>query len=141
MKIKTIVTVFLILSLYTAQLFAGDITIIANKSVDVSKLSKKDVKKIFLGKKRKWDAGDKIIFVTLQKKSDSHKKFLKTYVKKNPSQFANFWKKLVFTGKGKMPKYFKSEEAMVKFVAKTKNAIGYVSSNIDLGNTKKISIN
>lgn len=141
MKIRKIVTAILIISLLIpAPLLAEKLAIIVNNSVDVSMLSKSEVKKIFLGKKTTWDKGGKIVISILKKKSDTHKKFLKTYVKKNPSQYSNFWKKLVFTGKGKMPKNSKSENAMVKFVSTTKNAVGYISLDTKSEAVKKITI-
>ncbi|MBN2064617.1 MAG: hypothetical protein JW745_07420, partial [Sedimentisphaerales bacterium] len=45
------------------------------------------------------------------------------------SQFINSWKKLVFSGKSKMPKDFATEKEMVEYIAKTSGAIGYVHVN------------
>ena len=55
-----------------------------------------------------------------------HKAFLKKYVGKSASQFRNHWKRLEFTGKGKPPKWFSSEEKL-EYVAEKPGAIGYVS--------------
>ncbi len=100
--------------------------IIANNGVKDVKLLKGDVANIFLGKKTTFSDKSKIVFVTLAK-SKTHEGFLKTCLNKTPSQFANYWKKQVFTGKAKAPKAFKTEKELVDFVAKTKGAIGYIS--------------
>ncbi len=84
------------------------------------------MKAIFLGKKTKWANKGKVVPSTL-KKGAVNKSFLKKYVKKSPAQFKTYWKKQVFTGKGKAPKSFKTEKALIAYVAKTKGAVGYVS--------------
>ncbi len=118
----------------------SDITVIAHSGVASDSLSKADLGEIYTNKKKKWSDGTKLYVASL-KGTDSSEAFLGAYVKKNQSQFDAFWKKQVFTGKGKMPKYFKSDADMVKYVAKTKGAVGYVSSGTSLDGVKEIKIN
>jgi hypothetical protein len=47
----------------------------------------------------------------------------------------------VFTGKGSMPKSFASDAEILKYVAKTPGAIGYVSAGADAAGVKKIAVN
>ncbi len=98
--------------------------VVANNSLSGDALSKQDIRAIFLGKKSSV-AGDNVVIVTLDS-GDVHKDFLKSLVGKTPSQFSSHWKKIVFTGKGKMPKSFKTEEELLAFVSNTKGGIGYV---------------
>ncbi len=125
-------------SLFIPQAFA-DVQIIANQGSSDDSLSKKDIKKIFLGKKTKWDNGKKIVLATMTK-GDTHAAFLKKYTGKTEAQFKNFWKKQVFTGKGQMPKKFADTEKVIEFVAKTPGAIGYIDAGSDVGSIKKIDI-
>ncbi|MBW1940195.1 MAG: substrate-binding domain-containing protein [Deltaproteobacteria bacterium] len=118
----------------------GDVIIIGNKNVPASSLSKKDIQNIYLGRKTKWDNNQKIIFVTL-KKGEVHKRFIKEYVGKTSAQYRNYWKKQVFTGKGKAPKCFDAEEKLVDYVANTEGAIGYISSGTNKDSVKTISTN
>jgi ABC-type phosphate transport system substrate-binding protein len=117
---------------------AGDVIIICNKNVSEDELSRDMVKNIFLGKKTKWSNGNKIMFV-IQKKNDVHKSFLKTYVSKTTSQFRNYWKKQVFTGKGRSPKKFHSDREIIEFVTGTKGAIGYVAAGSNTDTVKLIA--
>lgn len=118
---------------------AGDIIIIGNKSVAESKLAKNDIKNIYLGKKTTWNDNEKIVFLTQDDTSISDE-FLKEYVNKSASQFDSYWKAQVFSGKGTPPKSFASDSEMVQFVAQTKGALGYVSSNEGLDNVKVITV-
>ncbi len=103
-------------------------TIITNSDTQLSSLKAKEVKDIFTGKKTRWNAKTKIILAVLQD-SKIHKIFLKTFVKKTPTQFRNFWRRKVFIGEGKIPKTFKSEAGLIDFVARTKGAVGYISTS------------
>jgi ABC-type phosphate transport system substrate-binding protein len=140
MKTRAIITFILFLAfLLPVVSSAGEIVIITNENVTVSTLAQEDLKQIFLGKKTSWDNGDKIIFV-VQDRLSVKEPFLKTYVKKSASQYDNYWKKQVFTGKGKAPQSFSSEQELVQFVSQTPGAISYVTPGADTGNTKTLSI-
>ncbi|MBF0225519.1 MAG: substrate-binding domain-containing protein [Desulfobacterales bacterium] len=116
-----------------------EIIIIANKNVPDSSISKKHLKDIFLGKKVKWKNDKEIVFVTLSK-DDVHDFFLKKYLSKTPSQYSNYWKTLVFTGKGTLPKSFNNISALIDFIAKTDGSIGYITSGEALTDVKTLII-
>ncbi len=139
MKNRVIVALMLASVIFPNLSAAGDVIIIANPSVAVSHFSQKDISNIFLGKKTNWKDDSKIVFV-VQRNSDVHKAFLKNYVHKSPSQFDRYWKKLIFTGKGALPKSFESEQALIKYVGETKGAIGYVSAKSNRVNVKTIRV-
>jgi ABC-type phosphate transport system substrate-binding protein len=101
-----------------------DVVIIGNQTVPEKPLSTTDVQNIFLGKKTKLNS-TKITFVIL-KAGEVHERFLKEYLSRTPSQYTKYWKKMVFTGKGKAPKAFATEADLVEYVEKTEGAIGYV---------------
>jgi ABC-type phosphate transport system substrate-binding protein len=132
---------FFVVVIYLVAPSAGaqDVVLIASPDVPVDSLSASDIENIFLGKKTTWDNGSKIVFYTL-KDGSAHESFLKNYVSKSASQFKTFWKKQVFTGKGKMPKSFGNDQEMANAITGTGSAIGYVSSGTDLGNVKKLSV-
>ncbi len=119
---------------------AQDVVIIANSNAPAGSLTSDDIKNIFLAKKTQWDDGAKINFVTL-KAGQTHTDFLKNYLGKSSSQFQRYFRTLVFTGKGKVPQSFDSEEGIVGYVAGTDGAIGYVSSGTDTGSAKVITVN
>ncbi len=125
--------------LFSSVVFAGDVALVANDAVAEASLNQKDVKKIFLGKKTRWENGDKIIIVTLDD-GVSHEQFVKDFVGKTPSQYKKYWKKLTFTGKGKAPKSFKSEDELAAYVAETAGAIGYLAPATASDKTKIIDV-
>ncbi len=95
---------------------------------DVADTLKKDeIKQIFLGKKTQWSDNSGVTFVLLDD-NDTLNAFLKTYIGKSPDQFKNYWKKQVFTGKGKMPKAFDSPAELMKFLSENHGSISFMRS-------------
>ena len=134
----TALIVFMTLFLPVFSL-ASDIVIVANENVPASSLAMDDIKQIFLGRKTTWDNGAKIIFV-VQDGTDAGESFLKTYIRKNAYQYDIYWRKQVFTGRGKPPKSFSSDQELVQFVSQTPNAVGFVSTGTDIGKAKTIPV-
>jgi ABC-type phosphate transport system substrate-binding protein len=118
---------------------AGDVLVIANKDVPLSSLSQNDVKAIFLGKKTRWENEQKINFV-LSEVDTTHQDFIQTFIRRTPSQYSRYWKKLVFTGKGRKPKSIKTDQGVVSYVASTSGAIGYISTEAVSSDVKVLSI-
>lgn len=101
--------------------------IICNAHVFESSLTKKEIKDIFLGKKRKWTSGHEII-LTVVYPSKAHDLFVNHYINKTPTQFLTYWKHQVFVGEGRFPKTFSTENEMIDYVKDTDGAIGYIAS-------------
>lgn len=118
---------------------ADGVKIIGNKSVPFSELSREDVTKIFLYKQVEWPDKSKISFVIL-KDGAVHDSFVRLYLRRSPQQYSRYWKMMLFTGKGIMPKIFESDNEIVRFVASTDGAIGYVSMETPVENVKIISV-
>ncbi len=122
----------------TTASWAG-VVLIANPDVQEGSLSQKDVQQIFLAKKKSLAGGS--VKIATQKNKGVHAEFLESYVKKTPSQFSSYYKKLVFTGKGKPPKAVSDDAAMLSYVASTSGALGYVSDGAANDKVKVIPVN
>jgi len=121
-----------------APAMAGEILIV-NSGNGSAKVSKKNLKKMMLGKAKKWEGGEKVVLATLTG-GKVHEAFIKKFAGKTAKQFTNYWRKMVFSGKGKMPKSFDSEEELVAFVAETDGAVGYIDSATAQSGVKAIAI-
>lgn len=120
--------------------FAQEIIVIAHKEVQPA-LDKDELKQIFLGKKTRWDDKGQITFV-LPSDKQLCAEFFKEYLGKSSSQYLNFWKKQVFTGKGRMPRFFQTEDELIRFVAQNQGAISFITGTSPLinANVNTISI-
>ena len=117
----------------------AQVQVVANPSVGVSTISPGDLKDVFLGGKSTLPDGSAVEPV-LADAGEPHKVFLQEYVGKSDQALRTYLKSLVFTGKARMPKSFGSDAEIVKYVAATKGAIGYVSATSDTAGVKKLQV-
>lgn len=115
------------------------VVIIGNRNLPFDTLSKKELADIFKQKKTICENGLKL-HVTILEGGSLHRQFLKTYLNKTPIQYTLYWKKLVFSGVGRMPMTFRSEKNLMRHVALTGGAIGYMSSQTQPIRVKVIRI-
>lgn len=115
------------------------VQIIGNKSLPFDTLSRNDLLDIFKQTKTLWDQ-EVNINITLLQEGETHRRFVWQYFHKTPSQYHRYWKKLVFSGKGRTPITFRSEKDLMSHVALTKGAIGYISENTKPVGVKIIKI-
>jgi len=129
--------VLLILSSSLSARAAG-VKVIANSSVAESAISSGDLKAVFLLDKDSLGGGH--VQPVLSKGGPAHEAFLKDYIGRNDSALQAFYRSLVFTGKASMPKALGSDAEVVAYVAKTKGAIGYVSSDASTEGVKSLQV-
>ena len=124
--------------LFSTTALANAVPIVnADHSVDA--IAEKQLKKMLLGKTKSWDDGTSVIIVLLEG-GKTHDKFVKKYAGKTSKQFQNFWRKMVFSGKGKMPQSFATEEELVAFVAGNPGAVGYITKGAASDGAKELKI-
>ncbi len=129
----------LIVFIMSCNFAQSDCLLIGNSSVTETSISKGDVKRIFLGKMKKWANDTKIHPVTL-KSGPVHEAFVKKYINKSPSTFSTFWRRAIVSGTGIPPKSFKTEREVVKYITGTEGAVGYISSDTIHDDVKVINI-
>jgi ABC-type phosphate transport system substrate-binding protein len=104
---------------------AAEVVLVANQNIPVNHLTGNEVKNIFLTKIKNIH-GVRVKPVMLPK-NELTAQFLKQNVGKTFSQFSSYYKKMIFTGRGRPPRQTGSEQEMLAYVSKTGGAIGYVS--------------
>ncbi len=122
-----------------SQLPAADIKVIVNPDAPVAAVSADELKSVFLINKTSLSDGSHAEPV-LEKDGAAHEFFVKTYLGKSSSALQTYYRTLVFTGKGSMPKTFGKDADVVAYVAKTKGAIGYVAADADTSGVKVVEL-
>jgi len=124
-----------------AALSAGavDVKLIANSSVKADRISPEDIKRVFLQQKNSLADGSHVEPV-LEKDGASHEAFLKMYLGRTDDDLQTYYRALVFTGRGSMPKALGSDAEMVAYVARTRGAIGYVSAETSSEGVKTLAV-
>jgi TonB family protein len=123
----------------SVQALAGNVKVIANPSVKAEAISAREVKSVFLEERNSLRDGTHVEPV-LAKNGPAHAAFLKDYLGQDDDALQNYYRSLVFTGKGSMPKTLHSDEEVVAYVARTRGAIGYVSSNSPVDGVKTLAV-
>lgn len=139
MSYRRILYALMLLGIGCVAAFAGDVRIIANPGVTASSLSTDEIRGVFLATKTSLSDGSHVEPVLL-KSGAAHQAFLKQYVGKSEAALETYYRSLVFTGKGSMPKMVASDSEVVAYVSKTKGAIGYVGSGASVAGVKTLDM-
>jgi TonB family protein len=118
---------------------ARDIKVIANSNVKSEEISERDLKSIFLEETR-WFGDGFHAEPVIERDGPVHEAFLREYIGKSADDLASFYRALVFTGRGSMPRELASDAEVVAYIARTKGAIGYVGSDANTYGVKTLSV-
>jgi TonB family protein len=127
------------LTILLSAAFAGNVRVIANPSIKAEAISAREIKSVFLGERNSLRDGTHVEPV-LSQGGSAHAAFLKEYLGKNDDALQNYYRSLVFTGKGSMPKALRTEAEVVAYVAKTRGAIGYVRFTAPLDGVRTLAV-
>jgi TonB family protein len=119
--------------------WAGDVKVIANEDLKADTISVAELKSIFFEEKRSLDDGTHAEPV-LEKDGLVHEAFLRQYIGKSADDLQAFYLALVFTGRGSLPKQFGSDAEVIRYVARTAGAIGYVNSETIATGVKTLAV-
>lgn len=114
--------------------------VVVNKENKTVSVTTDDLNRIFLGKKTLWESGARITPAMPEEESPAGETFLAGTLKKSVSQFRAYWKRLLFSGGGAVPKVFRSSSQLIDFVARQPGAIGVVEASAVDDRVKVIEI-
>ena len=121
-----------ILLLASTLLFSGlsfsEMAVIAHPD-NTSTFNNEIIKKIFLGKLTKFTNGQVVIPINASEDLPTYDAFNESMVGKSRTQINAYWARLVFTGKGEMPRILPSDNDIVSTVSVNQGAISYVDSS------------
>jgi len=102
-------------------------------------LTKDEVRAIYLKQKRFWDDGQPIIPINLEAGSDARESFSQSVFGQGSRRLAAFWNQRYFEEGGFPPATLASQEAVIRFVAANRNAIGYVTQD-EVGDSVAVAL-
>lgn len=138
-KLVSISGLLAILLISLSSMSHAGLVVIVNAQNPVDSLSKKDVNRIFLGKKKEFPSREAAIPVNHLDSSDRAAEFAKKVLAKSAAQMTAYWSRMIFTGKGQPPKQLDGGDAeVVQLVGKNPNFIGYVSQDAVDGSVKVV---
>ncbi len=105
---------------------ADEVVVIVHPSNALTEISVDDVKKIYLGKKKFFPGGSKVIPGDQPKGTQSRKFFYGGIIGKSETKLKSYWSRLIFTGKGAPPKVIGFDRIVKEWVARQPQAMGYI---------------
>jgi TonB family protein len=136
---RTLPLVAAVVLIASIHALASEAKIVANPSVRADSITPAELRSVFLQDRRSLSDGSHVEPV-LSKGGTVHEAFLRQYVGKSDDALRTYYRTLVFTGTGTMPKFLDSDADIVRYVARTKGAIGYVSSDCPTPGVKVLAI-
>lgn len=118
---------------------ASDVKVIANSSVRADAISTDELKRVYLQETSSLRNGTHVEPV-LEKDGPAHEAFLRDFLDMNDGALQSYYRTLVFTGRGSMPRAFRSDTDVVAYVTRTRGAIGYVNASTDTDGAKVLLI-
>jgi ABC-type phosphate transport system substrate-binding protein len=115
------------------------VLVVAHPEVPADRVSAALLQRIYLGKTTRWE-GDLSIRPVMLHDAEVHEAFVTGLLDRSPESFSVYWKRLVFTGKGRPPESFESGEALAAFVRATPGAIGYLGAGADTTGLKVLAV-
>jgi ABC-type phosphate transport system substrate-binding protein len=139
MNLKRCIFIVSLIFALAAKTLAADFVVVVHTENALSWMTEQDIKQIFLGKKTTWP-NDRTIDIIIQEDSDAHAGFTQEILGKTSQQFMIYWKKMLFTGKGLLPRSVRTDAEVKAFIASNPDAIGYILPDALDDTVKKLEV-
>lgn len=106
----------------------AQVAVIVNSSVQANEINNTELLDFYTRDVRVWQNGDPVIVFDLKPKSDVKETFY-NFLGKSTSRMKSIWMKKMLSGEGDPPEALETEKDIVKKVAATPGAIGFVSQS------------
>jgi len=117
---------------------AQQFRVIVHPSNPVDSISRQQLSAVYMKKVRQWPDRTEIIPLDQSPASRVRERFSDAVHGKSVAYVTRYWHRLIFSGRGLPPSELNSSAAVAEFVAGNRGAIGYVSSDLDLGESVKV---
>lgn len=101
--------------------------VISNSSYPESEIARSLLRGVFGMRVRAWPDGTPVRVFVLEDTSPIHEEFAKSVLQVYPYQLRQNWDRLLYSGTGQQPITVSSEDELLRRVAETPGAIGYLS--------------
>lgn len=117
---------------------AEPMRVIAHSGVGEDELSVSTLRAIFSMRVRSWSDKQAVHVYVLPDRHDAHIAFSKSVLRIYPYVLRDTWDRMVFTGTGQAPIEVANMQILIRLVAETPGAIGYINEEIPSNEKLKI---
>jgi len=130
--IKRIFIFLLLVALLSPAVSAAPVqeyVIVVHKDRQISSLKSNELKRMFLGKVKKWPDGETVVPV-FNPREDAHSVFTRQFLHKSPAQLKTYLRKRLFSGLGMMPYSAANNAEVMSYLSENTNAISYMAKEL-----------
>jgi ABC-type phosphate transport system substrate-binding protein len=124
-----------LLLLFASACVHAQVVVIANRSVPESALTPAQVLDMYLLNTRTWSDGQVVSLTCLRENMDEEREFY-GLLQRTPLEMRKIWLRAQLSGQARPPEMIMSQEELVRRVASTPGAIGFVRREKVQGNVK-----
>lgn len=114
--------------------------VIVHESNTATALDRKFIADAFLKKATRWGNDAAILPVDQKASSSARHAFSRGVLKRTVAAVRNYWRQIVFSGRGVPPPELADDDAVLRYVRKHRGAIGYVSGAVELTGVKVVRV-
>ena len=142
MLIKRIFIFLLFVALLSPAVSAApmqEFVIVVHKDRQISSLTSNELRRMFLGKVKKWPDGEAVVPV-FNPKEDVHSAFTRQFLHKSPAQLKTYLRKRLFSGHGMMPYSADNNAEVISYLREHRNAISYLARKSVVDPLRPVSV-
>jgi ABC-type phosphate transport system substrate-binding protein len=138
MKVATFVIIAAVAVAVPAVASSQGFKIVTDETNAVTTISKKELSDIFLRKAKTWSNGQPVLPVDLAATSATRNGFSRVILGRDANAIKSYWQRQIFSGRGVPPPELDSDEQVLAYIRKNPGAVGYVSSDAEIGSGVKV---
>lgn len=116
-----------------------ELVVVAHPDVPIEALDLRELRRIYLGKTTRWSGGQTIRPVVLDQ-AEVFDLFVDEMLDRTAENFTTYWKRMVFTGKGRPPRSFATVDEVTFYVGNNPGAIGFLPADSARPGVKLVQI-
>jgi ABC-type phosphate transport system substrate-binding protein len=121
-----LIVVSSLLTVGYSQLSVAQVVVVVGAKSTAAKLNKDQAAALFLGKSFQLPGAGIPVLIDQPESSEARQVFYSKVAEKTPVQVKAIWSRLVFSGKGTIPKEVPNSEEVKKLLNSNPDAIGYI---------------
>lgn len=114
--------------------------VVVHPDNDAMSLSREFLADAFLAKTKRWPGGEAISPVDLRFDAPARARFSEQVLRRSVFAVRAYWHQRIFAGRGVPPPELDSDEAVMRYVASRRGAVGYVSGQATTSSVKVIAV-
>lgn len=133
-------TAILLLSSLLLTRVSGAAEIIVHRDLEPFDMTRTIARLVFTMRLLRWHDGTRVKVFVLPDSNATHKEFAKRSLGLYPRQLRRVWDRHLFSGAGAVPTEVDTVDEMIRRVAETPGAVGYVPDGVSWGKVRVIHV-